>query len=192
MPAPVRLAGVHVGEVEEISILKVEGAKPFVEVVARIANEAEIDSTAEVRIGNQGLLGRKYLEILPGSGTGDPVSSSDWILGEDPVNMDMVAATGQRVVTKLETTVESMNRWLGDEDFRGNVKQNLSYSAELISNMREVVTSLKVLLKRMNSGEGTLGKLVTDDTLYEDLKLLVKDLKANPWKLLHKTKTHKN
>lgn len=42
------------------------------------------------------------------------------------------------------------------------------------------------LLARMEAGEGTLGALSKDDRLYKDLRDLVADLKAHPWKVIWK------
>ena len=42
------------------------------------------------------------------------------------------------------------------------------------------------LLARMEAGEGTLGALSKDDQLYKDLRDLVADLKAHPWKAIWK------
>ena len=40
------------------------------------------------------------------------------------------------------------------------------------------------LLTRLEKGEGTVGKLMKDEAVYEDLKALLNDLRANPWKLM--------
>lgn len=41
-----------------------------------------------------------------------------------------------------------------------------------------------VLLGRLERGEGTAGKLMKDEAVYEDLKALLSELRANPWKLM--------
>jgi phospholipid/cholesterol/gamma-HCH transport system substrate-binding protein len=53
--------------------------------------------------------------------------------------------------------------------------------------LREATASLQVVLDRMERGEGTLGRLSTDDTLYEEvttatesLRLLLDDFRENP------------
>ena len=50
--------------------------------------------------------------------------------------------------------------------------------------MDEIVADVK-------GGSGTVGRLLYDDSLYEDLESLGADLKANPWKLLHRPKKKK-
>ena len=42
------------------------------------------------------------------------------------------------------------------------------------------------LMKHVKAGKGTVGALVMDEALYDDLQELVRDLKHNPWKFLWK------
>ena len=41
----------------------------------------------------------------------------------------------------------------------------------------------------LKEGRGTLGKLLTDESIYNNLDDLTSDLKSNPWKLLYRPKT---
>lgn len=43
-----------------------------------------------------------------------------------------------------------------------------------------------VILKKIESGDGSLGALVQDKQVYDDLKSLLADLRKNPWKMLWK------
>jgi phospholipid/cholesterol/gamma-HCH transport system substrate-binding protein len=59
--------------------------------------------------------------------------------------------------------------------------------AETSQNLDAATLSLRTVLGRMESGEGTLGRLSTDETLYvnlntaaESLAALIQDLQANP------------
>jgi len=38
----------------------------------------------------------------------------------------------------------------------------------------------------VKEGKGTIGKLLTDEGMADDLRLLSSDLKDNPWKLLYR------
>jgi len=42
------------------------------------------------------------------------------------------------------------------------------------------------MLARIEAGEGTLGKTIKDPQVYDDLRSLLSDLKAHPWKMLWK------
>jgi phospholipid/cholesterol/gamma-HCH transport system substrate-binding protein len=42
------------------------------------------------------------------------------------------------------------------------------------------------LVERVKSGKGTVGALVMDEALYDDLQEMLRDLKHNPWKFFWK------
>jgi phospholipid/cholesterol/gamma-HCH transport system substrate-binding protein len=56
-----------------------------------------------------------------------------------------------------------------------------------VRNLENTITSLDALLQRMEQGEGTMGRLLKDDSLYEnlaeasrELDLLLQDFRLNP------------
>lgn len=149
--APVRVAGVEVGEVEDINIFyDKEAKKSRVEILVWIKEDTQIEKDARACINTLGLLGEKYLEILPGSREAGLLAGGNTLIGEDPVIMD-----------------------------------------DLTKNMKELADSAKVVMSRLQSGEGTIGKLLTEEKIYNDLEIFVEDIKNHPWKLLHKTKEKK-
>ena len=61
-----------------------------------------------------------------------------------------------------------------------------------LASLKSSLTSLNQIVKGINKGEGSAGKLVTDDSLYTninntlyDLDLLLRDMKENPKKYVH-------
>ena len=58
--------------------------------------------------------------------------------------------------------------------------------AKVIENLSELTSSVNVIVNRLKNGEGTIGKLLTKDKIYQDLEAFVEDIKNNPWKLLNK------
>ena len=64
--------------------------------------------------------------------------------------------------------------------------------AEMAENLDSATESLRSVLARMDSGEGTLGRLSTDEALYDNLNSavenvtsLLKDLQENPGKYIN-------
>lgn len=47
----------------------------------------------------------------------------------------------------------------------------------------QTLTSLNSILNQIKSGEGTIGKLMYSDQLYNEIYEFIKDIKENPWKL---------
>ncbi|MFD2522306.1 MlaD family protein [Emticicia soli] len=63
---------------------------------------------------------------------------------------------------------------------------------QTVAQLNSSVTSLQVMLKEINQGKGTIGKLATDDSLYvnldktaANLASLMADLQANPKRYVH-------
>lgn len=146
--APVRLAGVDVGQVEKINVFyDTEENKTKVMLVAWISRGVKIEKNATPSINTLGILGEKYLEISPGTEDAGFLSDGDMISGEDPISMEA-----------------------------------------LTKKMNELVGSASVVVERLKKGEGTVGKLLVEEKIYNDLEGFVADIKAHPWKLLHKEK----
>ena len=151
--APVRLAGVGIGQVQGIHIIRdPKDDKTKAELTAWISDGIKIEEDAIVTINTLGLLGEKYLEILPGT-IGAPVIKPDGTLtGKDPVPMEKIT-------------------------------ENLASLSE----------SVKTIVDKIKSGEGTIGKLLNEDAIYNNLKAttgnleaFTADIKKHPWKLLNK------
>lgn len=58
--------------------------------------------------------------------------------------------------------------------------------AQVFENLSGLTDSVNVIVGRLKNGEGTIGKLLTEDKIYQDLEAFVEDIKNNPWKLLNK------
>jgi len=57
---------------------------------------------------------------------------------------------------------------------------------DVTNTLTELAKSAKVVVERLKKGEGTIGKLLTEEKIYNDLEDFVADIKAHPWKLLSK------
>ena len=137
--SPVWMAGVEVGNVRSVKFVFLDSLRR-VEVRCRIKEavwEMMTDDT-EVLLGTIGFLGDKYIEVVPGT-RGRPV------LGEGTV-----VPTGDV----------------------GDARQVLQKGEEAFENVGSLTKSLDEVLGRMNRGEGTLGRISTDTSLYVELTRL--------------------
>ena len=147
MNAPVRLAGVEVGEIENIRIYRDEEEKRTkIEITALIKKNTEIEKDAEAVINTLGLLGEKYLEIFPGT-SGETLKDGEVLIGKDPISIENMTA-----------------------------------------DLKEIMESAKVIMTRLEKGEGTIGRFLTDESIYDNLEAFTEDIKRNPWKLMNKPK----
>jgi len=144
--APVRLAGVGIGQVQGIQIIHDDkDNKTKAELTAWINDGIKIEEDAVVTINTLGLLGEKYLEILPGTPGKPVIAVNGVIIGKDPIPMEKIT-----------------------------------------ENLATLSDSVKVIVDRLKNGEGTIGKLLTDDAMYNNLEAFTADIKKHPWKLLNK------
>ena len=89
--APVRLAGVGIGQVQGIKIMRDEKTNTTkAELTVWINDNTKIENDAVVTINTLGLLGEKYLEIFPGTPGKPSLKNNDTDSGKDPVPMEKI------------------------------------------------------------------------------------------------------
>ena len=137
-------------------------------MVSIITKRIKIPVDSQVWVNTLGILGEKYIEIMPGKDFVNVVPDNGTMVGNDPFAMQEFGEMAKSLVTKLDATLTGIN---GVAD---SVKT-------LTLNLDDGVTRIK-------NGEGTVGKLMYRDELYNELEDLVGDVKRNPWKLFWKGK----
>jgi phospholipid/cholesterol/gamma-HCH transport system substrate-binding protein len=167
--APVRYAGVDIGEVSDMTIIG-EGAVSKVVVKALIRRSVRVPRDSQVWINTLGILGEKYVEVMPGK-SDQSFQPGETIAGNDPVTMQEFGTIAKSVAMKLDE---------GLTDFK-----NLAIS------MNALTGHLDDALQRIQNGEGSLGKLIYQDDIYNELGALISDVRRNPWKLFWKGKEKK-
>ncbi len=149
--APVRFAGLDAGEVKSIKIFyEKDSARPKIRITCWINDEIKIPVDSKVWINTLGLLGEKYVEIMPGSEFENCLLPEGEVTGEDPIPMNDVMKSAKSVVDNLDAGIH-----------------------------------------RILNKEGSVGKILYGDDLYNELSALITDLRKNPWKIFWKTKEKK-
>ncbi|MBI3252281.1 MAG: MCE family protein [Candidatus Omnitrophica bacterium] len=191
--SPVRLAGVDVGEVKDIRVVRNAEGRTEAEVYAWIAQGTFIEEDAEVRINSLGLLGERYIEILPGSAGVKTLAAGGTLFGKKPLVFDTLAESGNRLIGKMEFAMDNINEVVTDPGFKTSVRNTFANADKVTSNLidttddlKDAVKSARIVLGRLRDGEGTIGHLLKDDTMAKNLDAFSEDIKAHPWKLLKK------
>ena len=59
---------------------------------------------------------------------------------------------------------------------------------EMTKLAKNLVDDIDESIERIKNKEGTIGKLLYDDTIYKELEALVMDIRKHPWKLFFRPK----
>jgi phospholipid/cholesterol/gamma-HCH transport system substrate-binding protein len=92
-------------------------------------------------------------------------------LSKSSGNVNEVVASAKKVSKSLEDLSAALN------------KKDISQSVKNLNNTMKVMNEVANDIK---NGKGAMGVLLKDEKIAEDLKALVEELKAHPWKLLWK------
>ncbi|MDD5347649.1 MAG: MlaD family protein [Candidatus Omnitrophica bacterium] len=165
--APVKYAGVDVGQIREINIVSdTEEHATRVELIGLVRKNIKIPADSQVWINTLGLLGEKYVDVIPGKDYTSFVPENAVMVGNNPMPMHEFGELAKSIATKLDQSMD-------------DIKVLTNSIASFARNVDDGVTRIK-------NKEGTVGKLLYDDTLYNELESLVADIKKHPWKLFSK------
>jgi phospholipid/cholesterol/gamma-HCH transport system substrate-binding protein len=292
--APVKIAGVRAGRVSKVEFLVDRNARKSTPLKAnegpinvRISIAVDQNMAHSVRqdseffITTQGVLGEKYIEIIPGSEDSPKWPEDAHVRGKDPPRIDLVFARVDSILEQVEgamggedlnigelvrsatrlmkrldaymarhqtrldnimvnfdgtvgdarSLVKGLKDGVGDgtsiamviEDAR-NVAQTLSAeigpttvaarramkSADkalasangimqrnetridntlkrlpgVAARAEDVARDAAFVMSRLKAGRGTVGQLLTDQEIYDDLKEMLRNIKRHPWKML--------
>ncbi|HVN72590.1 MAG TPA: MlaD family protein, partial [Desulfomonilia bacterium] len=188
------LAGVEVGKVTGISLNKDYSAVVTVALEDDIT--LPIDSTAS--IGTKGVLGDKVIILSPGVSKNLIEPGGNLARTKVPPSLDTLLIQVGELTRNLTQLSASLNEAFGDPETMKDIVVNLrdlsantsSLVAEnkddisaIIANMKDITENFTVvshnltytsknideMLSTINSGQGSLGKLVTDDSLYNSM-----------------------
>ncbi len=104
--APVRFAGVDVGEVKKINVeYSPEQQKTRVTISGWVKKGIKIPLDSTVWVNTLGLLGEKYIEVMPGKDYSKFISPGDCIVGNDPIAMHEVAQLAKDLVANIDESI---------------------------------------------------------------------------------------
>jgi phospholipid/cholesterol/gamma-HCH transport system substrate-binding protein len=186
--AKVIVGGVPVGIVESIDF----NGKERNIVVQFSVEKKSIDwirQDSTVEIATQGVLGDKYISIVTGSVDQPILPSGSDIPVQPSKDITQFLTKGDQLMLSLNGITSSLNRILltFEKDHRNDVffkgmaatAKNLSLATEKLNegmselHMKKAIGSLSQVLEKINNGTGTLGALVNDPALYDEIRALI-------------------
>lgn len=188
--SPVQYAGIEVGKVQDVRLIyPLNQTAPKVELLVRLPRHVKVRTDDKASISTFGLLGEKYLAITPGPGEGKILESKDDIvIGQPPVSTEQVIERSNEVLSEFKQTLEGLNSLVGDPESQIYLKETLQEARDATRNWRVLGERLNLAMSYAESGQGTVGKFLFDEELYQRVSAFVDDLRAHPWKLLTRPK----
>ncbi|MBI5582752.1 MAG: MCE family protein [Deltaproteobacteria bacterium] len=162
----VQIAGIEVGRVKDITL-----AGNQAQVRMTIKKGVQIAADARAVLRTMGVLGDKYVEILPGTDQTAKLKAGGTISDtRSTIELDHLLAKALPAMDNIRSVSQSLNEVLGTEEGKNNLK-------ETFINVRKTTEDVRQITLGITQGEGTIGKLVKDDRLYRDMLTTVSGLK---------------
>ena len=165
---PVKLAGVPVGRVRTIHTPK----SGHVEVDFTVENDADVRTDSVATVQFAGLMGQNFVSLSFGSDNAPLADSSTLLKSKDQPDLAAImtkldgAADGVQNMTR-SFTGEEFNKLLGP--FTDFLKQNQPRLVAILGNLQNISTTIA-------EGQGTVGKLIKEDALYNSALSTVTNL----------------
>ena len=148
--AEVRVGGIHKGTVRKIELPRQSNGEMTVVMDMESSTRNVIKKDSIAAIQTEGLLGNKYVEISFGSENAAKVMNGETIGSAVPQDISDVLKKTSEI---LDTTKQAMG------------------------SMQESTENLKAISSKINQGEGTLGALVNDRKMYDQLNAATAEAK---------------
>ena len=177
--AVVRVSGLDAGEVTAIETPASPEGKFRVRMEVRedLHKLVRVDSVATTQ--TEGLVGAVFVNISGGSDQMPLVASAGLIQSREPFQISDLLQQASDTVGLINMTVQALS---GDAEIA--VQQIAAIASEsnamvqdirpdltaIAANGNKIATDMREIISSINAGNGTLGKLVKDDTLYRQFR----------------------
>lgn len=168
--AQVLYAGVLVGKVESIALSK---AGTGVTIGINMFEGAAIRNDAHFTIKQSGFLGDQNIVVTSVSDSAPLLTNGSKVKGIDPFDFSEAASQASEAIRKLNSAIERVSGEVLDGKSIDNMKKSVQSFADLTVKLQSNSDKLNSILSNAQKGQGTVGKLLTDDALFVELKTLI-------------------
>ncbi len=172
--APVRLAGMEVGEVKELLLVDDK-----IQVTLKLKSTAIIRSDSDVTINSLGIIGEKYVEITLGTPQGKILKPGSIIRGINPINVEEMLSRTEAVVYKSEKIIAFMDKLLGGEESWVEIDKIIKNTANFTGTLNKLLLENKEdigsTIKDLNSISASLKKIIKENS--DDVRITTEKVK---------------
>ena len=150
----VRLSGVPVGTVRDV-----QNDGRGVTVTLAINREAKIPKGSQVVIGSVGVMGDKFVNILPADSSMGWLEDGDYLIGQDEAGVEDLMAGAGKVINQAQDLLTGMNNIVGSPDFQTSMVQ-------MAMNMRDATAHISGMMAAFesmaNANQGNVNQLLAN------------------------------
>ena len=150
--AEVKLNGISIGKVEDLF-----ASGGSVTVVMRVKPDTKIPVDSKVTITSVGVMGERFINIIPSTDKGEYIKSGDYLFGVEEANMNSMFENLTKVMGKVEDLLGAVQNIIGDDKFQKSVSEmsdNMMQATQHINGMTEVVERIAI------NNEGKVNQMV--------------------------------
>jgi phospholipid/cholesterol/gamma-HCH transport system substrate-binding protein len=151
--ASVRVAGVRVGRVDGVGL---EGAQA--RITLALDKPLALTQGTSARIANLGLLGEKYVELVPGPPNAPPLPPGTVLIGTTPAGLD----EAMEKINNIGASIQKLTGSLSGEDVGGNINRLVSdiqlTSAEIRTLVAENRANVAASIRNFDQMSATLAR----------------------------------
>jgi phospholipid/cholesterol/gamma-HCH transport system substrate-binding protein len=106
----------------------------------------------------------------------------------DRISQDLQRDSGPLLKDAKEAmaNINRVSATVGSPEEQAKLKKTLDEVAQLATRANATAADAQAIVTHIKKGEGTVGSLVMDEAIYDDVQEMVRDLKHNPWKFFWK------
>jgi phospholipid/cholesterol/gamma-HCH transport system substrate-binding protein len=201
--APVRLAGVDIGNVTAVKIVEDKPLTP-VEVSMKVNTKysRELHKDSVTLLSTAGILGETFVDVDSSTAKGPPAADGDTLAARDAPQIQDVVRASQGTLQNMDALLKRVDRIMSFiESGQGSIGKVI-YDPALYNQLNATVAEFKGLVDDIQQGKGSIGPLLTSDEAYkkaiaaiDKVNLMIDDLqqgKGSAGKLLKDPELYDN
>jgi phospholipid/cholesterol/gamma-HCH transport system substrate-binding protein len=166
--APVRLAGVDIGNVTGIRIVDGKPTTP-VEVTMKVNTKYKFNLRKDsvTLLSTAGVLGETFVDVDSSAAKGPLATDGDTLAAREQPQIEDVVRASQGTLQNMDALLKRVDRIVAFiESGQGSIGKVI-YSPALYDQLNATVLEAKGLMDDIQSGKGSLGPLLTSDEAYK-------------------------
>jgi phospholipid/cholesterol/gamma-HCH transport system substrate-binding protein len=160
----IQMAGVRIG-----AVAKTHLAGRQAEAVLNIEPDIQIASDAVAAVATSSLLGSNLLEITVGSANAPRLTPGAEIKTRETIDINEVIAKLGSLGDHMEQVMGEVSKTLGGGEGGGFLSKMDRLITDNGPKLTETISNLQEITAKIRTGEGTLGKLLNDPKLHDEL-----------------------